>query len=727
MAHVAVRSRTRNPWSLVLMTVVAVATAIAAAIAAPASLVLATNTYDNPLTMVGTTDNPVPGGTVESCADPSVIKGQQAGDAYWYMYCTTDPLSSEDTTGSGFRFRLIPQFRSLDLVSWEYMGDAFAALPATAAPGAGLWAPEIDYDPTTNTYFLFYGVTNVADALSPDSTAGCGNDNGIAYATSAAPTGPWAEQGIVVPPRPNATPPTCDFFWTYDPDVILTAASAGYIYYGSYYGGIEVRPLAITAAATPGTSPTVAVTGPAIKITIANRYEGAEVVTRTVGGTLYYYLFVSATDCCRGPLTGYSVFVGRSTSPTGPFVDHLGRPLSPEPTDGQVGGTPVLSMNGNGWVGPGHNTVFDDFAGRTWTIYHAIDSADPYFAGDFGFDKRPAMLDPVDWSANGWPNVRNGNWISDGAMPAPAAQPGHAASAYAPVAPPADEPGTLLTQYSDEFTGALGSQWSWVREPAATEYGIEGGLFRFNVQKADLYEDSNSAPVLVEAAPPTGDYIVEVRVRLNVPEGGCCPNYTQAGFAIYGGTTGTTGDDAFVKLAHFSLWETRQTEFAKEVPPLGPHPGGGGPGPGSTTAEYGNTVVGPPDEWTFLRIVKRTVGGVEHYRAYTSRDADANGVPDGWYRGGVWTHSLGASRIGLLSMAEPSNEEFVAQFDYVRVYSLAVAAAPTTAPTASPGARALPNTSTSDELGGATLVLWTAAAFVASSGLYLSGRRRLRR
>ena len=737
MTRVSARSRTVNSsWSIALVSTVASAMALTALLGTPAvapAPALAAHTYDNPLPMTG-----VPGGNAESCADPSVIKGQQPGDAYWYMYCTTDPLSSEDVNASGdLIFHLIPQFRSLDLVTWEYRGDAFAALPPTAAPGAGLWAPEIDYDATTNTYFLFYGVTNVADAFSPQSTPGCRDDNGIAYATSSSPTGPWAEQGIIVPPRPNAPTPTCNFFWTYDPEVILGPAGAGFIYYGSYYGGIEVRPLAVVAPTEPGLSPSVGLTGTPTKVAIANRYEGAEVVTRTVNGTLYYYLFVSATDCCRGPLTGYSVFVGRSTSATGPFVDHLGRPLNPEPADGQVGGTPVLSMNGNGWVGPGHNTVFDDFAGRTWTIYHAIDSADPYFAGEFGFDKRPAMLDPIDWSADGWPNVRNGNWISDGAMPAPAAQPGHGPSAYAPTAPPADEPGALLAAYSDEFTGTLGSQWSWVREPAATEYGIEGGLLRFNVQKADLFEDSNTAPVLLEPAPPTGDYIVEVRVRLNLPEGGCCHNFTQAGLVIYGGNTGTAGDDSFVKLVHFSLWETRQTEFAKEVPPPGPHPGGGAAGtPGASTAEYGNTVVGPPDEWTFLRIVKRTIGGVEHYRAYTSRDADANGAPDGWYRGGVWTHSLG-SRIGLVSMAEPGDQEWVAYFDYVRVYTIAAPAAPptqppTAAPTAAPTApprppaRALPNTSTGELATTLPLALWTAVAFV-SAWTYVAARRRVRR
>ena len=40
---------------------------------------------------------------------------------------------------------------------------------------------------------------------------------------------------------------------------------------------------------------------------------------------------------------------------------------------GQVGGTPVISMNGNRWVGPGHNAIFTDFEGQDWFVYHAVD------------------------------------------------------------------------------------------------------------------------------------------------------------------------------------------------------------------------------------------------------------------------------------------------------------------------------------------------------------------
>jgi arabinan endo-1,5-alpha-L-arabinosidase len=43
-----------------------------------------------------------------------------------------------------------------------------------------------------------------------------------------------------------------------------------------------------------------------------------------------------------------------------------------------VGGTPFLTMNGNRWIGTGHNTVFTDEAGQWWTIYHAVNQEDPF-------------------------------------------------------------------------------------------------------------------------------------------------------------------------------------------------------------------------------------------------------------------------------------------------------------------------------------------------------------
>ncbi len=594
----------------------------------PRAVAAQTGTYTNPLRPTIPT-----GGIVESCADPTVFHGQQPGDRYWYMFCTSDPLNGQDRNASGgFNFHSIPMSRSLDLVHWTYVGDALQNPPAWADPGAGFWAPEVVYSTVYHQYYMFFVVTDTSTTAGGEPN--CTGDSSIAVATSSGPTGPWtpSDAPTVAPRRAG---PGCNFYWTYDPDVLGDAlATSSTIYYGSYYGGIFARPVTLTQAGATTAAPET-------QITIANRYEGANVIAR--GG--YYYLFASATNCCNGPLTGYSVFAGRSTSPLGPFVDREGTSL----LAGRVGGSPVISMNGNEWVGTGHNTVFLDFSGQWWTVYHAVNRFDPYFAGAVGFTKRPPLLDPVDFVL-GWPTVRGGRWASDTPQPAPAAQPNQS-TAYQPSLAPQDSPGTPIGSASEEFNGtSLSPRWSWVRQPASTEYGVGGGTFRFNTQNADLYVDNNTASVLTEPA-PVGDYLVEARVQLNVPAQGCCFNYVQAGLVIYG------DDDNFVKLAHVSIFETRQTEWAKELSPV---PAG--------YPRYGNTVVGPPSDWTYLRIVRRAIpagtpaagADTETYTAYTSQDGRA------WVRGGTWTHHLGATaRIGLVSMG---GSGFVANVDYVRVY-----------------------------------------------------------
>ena len=581
------------------------------------------STYTNPLPLS------IPGdGLVESCADPTVIYGQE-NENEWFMYCTTDPLNDEDRNAAGdFNFHLIPMFHSTDLVSWTYAGDAFTDRPEYAVGNAGLWAPEIVYYPETKMYHLYYTVTE---------TTSDGGGSAIGVAISDRPLGPWthAKTPVVEPHAADCCPGSRR--WVFDPEVLRTKDGLDYLYYGSYFGGVSVRVLGETGFSTdPTTQKNVAV---------ANKFEGPEVVFKDG----FYYLFVSATDCCRGPLTGYSVFVGCSTSPTGPFLDREGVDLNDnetpdDPTDARVGGTPVLTMNGNRWVGTGHNTVFQDFDGQWWTIYHAVDQNDPYFEGAIGFTKRPVLLDPVDWLV-GWPTVRGGAGASDKPEQGPAAQPGDKTN-YKAKPIKLDTPGKLI--FGDEFNGtAFTAPWQWVREPAAGSYGLNGQELRFDTQSADLFVDSNNASVLTLDA-PNGNYIVETRVHLDVPPEGCCPNYTQAGLVIYG------DDNNFVKLVEASIFNTRQTEFAKEVAPV---PDG--------YPRYGNTVVGPPGEWTYLRIVHRTQAGQEAYTAYTSHNGEI------WTRGGTWTHELGEdARIGLVAMGRPTNEAFTALFDYVRVYKV---------------------------------------------------------
>jgi arabinan endo-1,5-alpha-L-arabinosidase len=235
-------------------------------------------------------------------------------------------------------------------------------------------------------------------------------------------------------------------------------------------------------------------------------------------------------------------------------------------------------------------------------------------------------------------------------MPAPAVSP-RRPSGYRPDPVRPQRPGRLLPAYSDDFEDGLGPAWQWRREPAPGTWGVEDGAFRFDTQDADLYLDTEpdrTASVLDRPA-PDGDFVVETDVVLDVPPEGCCQNFVQAGLVLTAGDE--TADDAFVKLVHASLWETRQTEWAKEVPSAP-----------EEYPRYGNGVVGPPGDVTRLRIVVDRRPGEDRYTAYTGEP----GRP--LVRGGTWTHELGeASRIGLVSMGGAG---FTARFLDVRVWRL---------------------------------------------------------
>jgi arabinan endo-1,5-alpha-L-arabinosidase len=334
--------------------------------------------------------NPVSKGFADTFADPAVIK---AKDGYWYAYGTTDPLKEGEDV-----FHTIPIARSKNLVDWTYVRDAFdePSDVSWADNDAALWAPDIRY--MNGKYYMYYVVTQTETEEYPNRP----NDNAIGVATAPTPTGPWTDSGApVVGPRAGESGEPGDFKWTFDPGEFTDEDGTRYLYYGSYYGGIFVTELSPDGTEAIGDPEMVA---------IDNRYEGPYVIKRNG----YYYLFASSANCCAGPTTGYSVYVGRSKSPRGPFLDREGQSMM----DSRVGGTIVVTPNGNKWVGTGHNAIVTDLSGEDWFVYHAIDRNDPYLDEPFGINERPMLLDRLDW-IDGWPTVRGGSWASEDSQPAP--------------------------------------------------------------------------------------------------------------------------------------------------------------------------------------------------------------------------------------------------------------------------------------------------------------------
>jgi arabinan endo-1,5-alpha-L-arabinosidase len=515
--------------------------------------------------------------------------------------------------------------KSTDLVDWTYVGDAFDALPDWAKDftNPAMRAPEVVF--FGGKYYLYYSVLERVKATNPIGRSAIG------VATSNSPVGPWTQ--AAKPAVETHEAPCCGRSkrWVMDPEVLMTRNGQKYIYYGSYFGGISVRTLSEDGLTSDPYSQ--------VEVTVANRYEAASVIQHGD----YYYLLGSSSDCCAGPLTGYSVFAGRSKDPWGPFVDREGVRL----TLNRVGGTPVLSPNGNRWVGTGHTTIITDFGGQDWILYHAVDRKSPYLppvSNEEMLTQRQVLMDALDW-VDGWPVVRGGQGASDTEQPAPAAVAGYK-SRYSMVPARQDEPGAAISPASDEFDGtSLQAKWSWVRPPAAGKFAVGQGAFRFDTQPASLQVDTDNASILWERA-PAGNYLVETKLAFNLPPTSCCFNFVQAGLLLH------NDEDNYVKLTQLSHWETRQIAFSKEVGSDAParHP------------RYGEMVGGPADETVWLRIARRVMGQEEHFTAYSSRDGTL------WSRVGTWTHKRGTgARIGLVSMGGGG---FSATFDYLRVYEL---------------------------------------------------------
>ncbi len=196
---------------------------------------------------------------------------------------------------------------------------------------------------------------------------------------------------------------------------------------------------------------------------------------------------------------------------------------------------------------------------------------------------------------------------------------------------------------SDAFNGTgLRPGWSWVRKDDAVT--VSGGDLVWPTESADLTGTSNNAGVLLRD-PGAGSWAITTKVTLDTGTDEV-RNFQQAGLIAY------VNDDLFTRFDNVAIFNTRQTEFGKEMPYAG-LPNG---------LSYGGTIVGPPDETTWLRLTHRVdpSNGEHELRAWSSRDGHT------WVKGGVWTLPAGSRiRVGLVSHGGAGA---TARFDYFRLY-----------------------------------------------------------
>jgi arabinan endo-1,5-alpha-L-arabinosidase len=292
--------------------------------------------------------------------DPSTIV--KSGGKYW-VFGTGDGIACKYST---------------DLISWT---DAPSVYTKTSYPGwingkvpgfAGtFWAPECRF--MNGKYYLYYSCSTFGSQVSTIGLA----TNPTLDATD--PAYKWTDQGEVISSN------TTSVANAIDPALFADASSNLWLSYGSYFGGIRITQLDATTGKPLSVN---------TQYTVANGGVEASYVAYNNG---FYYLFINRGTCCNGVSSTYYIQVGRSASPTGPYLDQTGKDLNAN------GGTTLLSSTGR-YIGPGHTGIFSE-NGVTYFSHHYYD----------GYDNGAPKLGlaQLTWAATGWPTVSR-DWLAAG-------------------------------------------------------------------------------------------------------------------------------------------------------------------------------------------------------------------------------------------------------------------------------------------------------------------------
>jgi arabinan endo-1,5-alpha-L-arabinosidase len=250
-------------------------------------------------------------------------------------------------------------FVSKDLVHWKKLGgDSEIFKGKVPNLGSDHWAPDIQK--TGDHYTLLYSG---------------GSPKRIGYAVSSSAGGPFTDMGTLVNSMNSSG-------YTIDPNMINVGGNEYILYFGSSRVGITATHVRLSGnkLSTYGAKKVV------LKGDNSFTTEAAYVIKRND----YYYLFYSVGD--YRIRSDYAVRIARSKDPFGSFVR-------------KSGDNTILKSN-KAFVGPGHNSVATDDAGKDWIVYHAR-----YPTGSLD---RHLMIDPITYDSAGWPVINGGNGPSSG-------------------------------------------------------------------------------------------------------------------------------------------------------------------------------------------------------------------------------------------------------------------------------------------------------------------------
>jgi xylan 1,4-beta-xylosidase len=315
--------------------------------------------------------------------DPSVIR---VGRDYWATATTSQWAP------------IFPLLHSTDLVNWESRGAVFQTPPSWSA--GSYWAPEISAD--GGRFFVYYTARKKEGPLC------------VAVADAARPEGPYTDRGALV----------CQEAGSIDAVAVRDENGRRYLVWKEDGNS---RKLPTLLWAQPLSDDGVRLVGEKTEILRneapweAHLVEGPYILRRGD----WFYLFYSADACC-GRRCNYKLGVARSRRLLGPWE--------------RFPGNPILAGNEQ-WKCPGHGTIVQDQAGRTYLLYHA------YEASTFEFVGRQGLLDEVTWNADGWPAINSGK--------------GPSGSALSPSTVAQRRASTLLEDDFNKTAIDPGWQWPW--------------------------------------------------------------------------------------------------------------------------------------------------------------------------------------------------------------------------------------------------------------------------
>jgi arabinan endo-1,5-alpha-L-arabinosidase len=294
--------------------------------------------------------------------DPSSII--KCGDTYWIF-----------GTGNG-----ISSLYSTDLVKWTagttpFLPGDYPLWVKDYAPDfwGTFWAPECFY--MNGKYYLYYSCSSWG---SRNSCIGLITTKSLDPASLLYE---WNDEGMVVYSNES------DNYNCIDPSVFRDDDGKIWLTFGSHWDGIKMVELD-------------SVWGDRLDETIysvASKVDNKAEASYVINHGDFYYLFVNHGQCCDGVNSTYYITMGRSASPTGPYLDKTGKDLY------NGGGTTVLSTSGS-FIGPGCLGYYKE-NGTEWITCH-------YYDGDKG-GQATLCISRINWDENDWPVITR-NMIDNG-------------------------------------------------------------------------------------------------------------------------------------------------------------------------------------------------------------------------------------------------------------------------------------------------------------------------